>query len=176
MMIKEITTDMTPDTEAGAVPAAPRQRRSARTAAIMMFSGALGLAVTGCTVTDSNGAVRDATFSESVNQFFDNAAIAADVVGSAADLLCTLNPDCSSSSSGGDYASAPPPPPGKPAPGPRPGPRAQAGPGPKPKGGPQNKPQGGKPQGGKPQGGKPQGGKPQGGKPEEKRKDEPRPK
>ena len=148
-MDKEIPTDMTPDTEAGAVPAAPRQRRSARTVAIMMLSGALGLAVTGCTVTDSNGAVRDATFSESMNQFFDNAAIAADVVGSAADLLCTLNPDCSSSSSGGDYsASAPPPPPGKPAPGPRPGPRAQAGPGPKP----------------------------QGGKQEEKRKDEPRPK
>ena len=166
---------MTPDTGAGAVPAAPRQRRSARTAAIMMLSGALGLAGTGCTVTDSNGAVRDATFSESMNQFFDNAAIAADVVGSAADLLCTLNPDCSSSS-GGDYeASAPPPPPGgKPAPGPRPGPRAQGGPGPKLKAGPQNKPQGGKPQGG-PQN-KPQGGKPQGGKPEEKRKDEPRPK
>lgn len=158
---------MTPDTEMGTAPAAPRQRRSAWTAAIMMFSGALGLAGTGCTVTDSNGAVRDATFSESMNQFFDNAAIAADVVGSAADLLCTLNPDCSSSS-GGDYeASAPPPPPGgKPAPGSRPGPRAQGGPGPKPQGGPQNKPQGGKPQ----------GGKPQGGKPEEKRKDEPRPK
>ena len=153
---------MTPDTEMGTAPAAPRQRRSAWTAAIMMFSGALGLAGTGCTVTDSNGAVRDATFSESMNQFFDNAAIAADVVGSAADLLCTLNPDCSSSS-GGDYeASAPPPPPGgKPAPGSRPGPRAQGGPGPKPQGGPQNKPQ---------------GGKPQGGKPEEKRKDEPRPK
>ena len=107
--------------------------RSGRTAAAAMAGAALSLLCTGCTVTDADGNVRDATFSESVNQFFDNADIAADVMSSAADLLCVTNRDCSSSSS----SSAPPP-------------RAQAQPGPRPDGRPQGRGPDGRPRGGQP--------------------------
>ena len=113
-----------------------------RTAAAAMAGAALSLLCTGCTVTDGDGNVRDATFSESVNQFFDNAGIAADVMSSAADLLCVTDRDCSSSSS----SSAPPPPPARPQ---APPPRAQANPGPRP-GGPQGRAPGGGPRGGQP--------------------------